>query len=166
MILPIFTIPDPILKKKSVEIKKFDQESSSFVLDMVETLRKNKGVGLAAPQVGKNIRLVVIEFDPKKFKDESHEDIKGIKPIPLTVLINPKIISRSKETEKNIESCLSCPDVEVEILRYTNIKVLAQSLDGNRIKIKAKDYFARILQHEIDHLDGILITDKVKTIKK
>lgn len=166
MILPINTIPNPILKKKSIEIKKIDEDLADLVLNMVETLHLNKGVGLAAPQIGKNIKLIVIEFDPTRYFEGDELLLKKNKAIPLTILINPKIISTSKDTTVEPESCLSCPEVEVDIPRFKSIKVLAQNLKGERIKIRAKDYFARILQHEIDHLDGILITDKVKYDKR
>lgn len=165
MILPILTIPNPILNKKSVAIKQFNQDLNDLVLDMVETLRANHGVGLAAPQIGKNIQLIVMEFDPSKFKDDQEfKNIQNTK-IPLTIIINPKIISTSKEANIDSEGCLSCPNVEVDIKRFKKIKVIAQDLQSNRIKIKASDFIARILQHEIDHLNGILITDKVKNVK-
>lgn len=169
MILPIITIPNPILKKKSVVIKKYNQDLNDLVLNMVETLYENKGVGLSAPQIGKNIRLVVVEFNPDRFENDeksSESDMANkinlkSKKIPLTVLINPKITYYSKEINIEKEGCLSCPEIEVPIKRSIKIKVIAQDLNGKRIKIKASNFFARILQHEIDHLEGILIVDKI-----
>lgn len=168
MILPILTIPNLILHKKSVDVKKFDKDLNDLILNMVETLYENKGVGLSASQIGKNIKLFVIEYDSDRFESDVTEEDSNIqnqkKPrskIPLTVLINPKITYFSKETDIEEEGCLSCPGTEIPIERSMKIKVTAQDIDGNRIKIKASGFFARILQHEIDHLSGILIVDKI-----
>ncbi len=172
MKLSILTEPNPILHKKCAKIKKFDEKLKKFANDMVETLFANNGVGLAAPQLGKTIRLLVLEFNPQRFADLIEENEaknnESQEIIPLTILVNPKIISTNNTTDIMEEGCLSLPKKEFPIKRFTQIKVLAQDLEGNRLKIKAKGLFARILQHEIDHLEGILITDKIeqKAIKK
>ncbi|EKD56220.1 MAG: Peptide deformylase [uncultured bacterium] len=165
MILPIITIPNPILKKKCILVKEFNKDLQDLILNMVETLHANKGVGLAAPQIGKNIKLIVIEFDPVKYYNKEELTKKSNKPIPLTILVNPKIISYSNDKTTEIEGCLSCPEVEVEVIRSKKIKIISQDISGKRIKIKASDFYARVLQHEIDHLNGILITDNIKTKK-
>lgn len=134
-----------ILRKKSVDI---DFADLSFDLkklseDMIETMQKEKGVGLAAPQIGKNIRMIVIAPENK--------------PI---VMINPRISFTSKQTEVQNEGCLSLPGVDIKVERPKKIRYTYRDLNGNKIKGKAKGLFARVVQHEIDHLDGVLIVDK------
>lgn len=173
MKLNILTEPNPILHKKCAKIKKFDVKLKEFANNMVENLFANNGVGLAAPQLGKTIRLIVLEFNPQRFADLMNEEEKNETDnlevnIPLTILVNPKIISTNKNTDVMEEGCLSLPKKEFPVRRFTEVKILAQDLEGNRLKIKARGLFARILQHEIDHLEGILISDKIekKSIKK
>jgi len=158
MILEILTEPNKKLHEKCVKVKKFNNELANLAKNMVETLFKYNGVGLAAPQIGKNIRLIVIEYNKKRFEETENQNMPDI---PLLIIINPKIISHSKEVEVDIEGCLSLPDQEFKIKRYESIKVLANDVDGRRVKIKASGVLSRVLQHEIDHLDGILIIDKI-----
>lgn len=153
-LLKVVTAPNPILYQKTKEVKEFDDDLKAFVADMVPTMRKEDGVGLAAPQVGSSKRVAVIEFAPQSEEEAEHS------PIPLTIIINPKIISHSKQTNTTEEGCLSLPDITLNIPRYNKIKVLYYDLEGHRKKIKASGLFARVLQHEIDHLNGILITDR------
>lgn len=164
MILPILTKPNPILHQKCTKVKTFDQDLENLAQNMVETLFENHGVGLSAPQIGRLEKIIVVEFNRTRFIDEIDEDEKTSKKntiiIPLTILVNPKVISFSKTKEVHEEGCLSLPKIELSIERSSEIKVLAQDLKGNRIKIRAKGLFCRVLQHEIDHLSGILITDK------
>lgn len=168
--LNIYTEPNPFLHQKCQKVTKFDAELKKLAQDMIETLFSNDGIGLAAPQIGKTIRLIVVEYNPERFTGKNSyskklmegKEAKKLKKIPLTVLVNPKITNCSLETEIADEGCLSLPNIEIPIKRSLKINVLAQDLDGNRLKIRTRDLFARILQHEIDHLDGILITDKTK----
>ena len=155
----IITIPNKILTQKSPKIKYIDKDIQETAQNLKDTLAQAKnpeGAGISAPQIGKSIRLVVVKrflsspTDPGKV---ASEDI---------VLINPKIISTSKETNSDWEACLSVPDTYGKVQRFEKIKVFAQDLLGNKIKIKATGFFARIIQHEIDHLDGILFTSRVK----
>jgi peptide deformylase len=162
MNLPIITYPNPILNKKSQKVKVFNDELKKLADDMVKLMFANKGVGLSAPQIGKNIKLVVIEYNEDRFRDINgfnESDGYGDIIIPLTILVNPKITNFSKETDVQEEGCLSLPNIELPIRRSKKIKVLAQDINGNKICIRATDLFARALQHEIDHLDGILIND-------
>lgn len=172
--LTILTEPNPLLHQKCEKVKIFNDALKQFADDMVEIMFQNKGIGLAAPQLGKTIRLLTIEFNPERFEETTSKKLKtkdgGIEPdqkaIPLTIICNPKIISCSKETSIHEEGCLSLPKIEIPIERANSVKVLGQDLKGNRLKIKAKGLFGRILQHEIDHLDGILITDRAKNVKR
>ncbi|OGI29519.1 MAG: peptide deformylase [Candidatus Moranbacteria bacterium RIFOXYA12_FULL_44_15] len=145
MVLPILTYPHPILQKKAEEID--DPKSSEIrelVLDMLETMEKaGNALGLAAPQVGKSVRLCIIKLDGK-----TH------------ILINPQIKSKFWKKEISEEGCLSFPGKFIPIKRHKKITVRAQDREGNKITIKADGIFSRALQHEIDHLDGILFINR------
>jgi len=155
---PIITIPNKVLREKTEKVKNVDSEVASLAKDLLDTVRVAKdpeGAGLAATQIGVSKRVCVVRNffkDPANPEKILSEDI---------ILINPKIISNSKETEVDWEGCLSVPDKYGKVERFEKVKITAVGIDGKDIKIKASGYFARIVQHEIDHLDGILFTDKV-----
>lgn len=161
MILSVIKYPNKILETPANKVVDFNDELRQLADDMVETMHANKGIGLAAPQIGKGLRVAVIEY-PKQ-KDDDFE-------IPLMVLVNPKIISKSTEEQADTEGCLSIPGIEVAVPRAKRVKVKAQDLEGNKIRFTASGLFARIIQHELDHLDGKLIIDyspnKDEIIKK
>lgn len=144
-------VPATILKQKAKKVTDFGPELRELAKAMVATMRASRGMGLAAPQIGESVRLIVLEYEPEE---------RGETPIPLTVLVNPTITDSGRHTDWMDEGCLSIPGVEVCVQRPTQINVLAEDLDGNRVKIRAKDLHARILQHEIDHTNGILMTDR------
>ena len=144
-ILNIIINPNPILRKKSIEIdrnKINSQEMKEFCDDMSETMIKKDGVGLAAPQVGKNIRFIVINIENK-----------------ITCMINPVITKKSWAKESGEEGCLSVPDTFGKVKRHKKIKCLYYDNNGKKQTILAEKLTARIIQHEIDHLDGILFID-------
>jgi peptide deformylase len=144
MILPILAYPNPLLKKKAQIIKDPNNpEIKDIIFDMIETLEKNNGLGLAAPQIGKSVRLCIIKVDSKTF-----------------ILINPKIKSKSWKKETLEEGCLSFPGKFIPVKRSKKVKVEAQDRKGNKVKIEAEGMLARAMQHEIDHLDGILFIDR------
>ena len=147
--------PDPILREKAKRIKTFGPALRKLAADMLETMHANNGVGIAAPQVGQSIRLLVAELAPNKEEDEP-----GFK----VALVNPEIVKADKEMASGFEGCLSIPGWIGEVPRHVAVTVKAQTLEGKEIRIKAHDYFARVLQHEIDHLDGILFTDRIVDI--
>ncbi|MEK6682859.1 MAG: peptide deformylase [Nitrospirota bacterium] len=153
MVLEIRKYPDPILSKKAERVEKIDQDIQKLIGDMIETLYAAPGVGLAAPQVGRSIRLIV--FDPSVRNEEGK----------LTVLINPEIIEKDGEAIMK-EGCLSVPGLEAEIKRAENVKVTGLDKNGNAVTIDAKGFLARVIQHEIDHLDGILLLDRIGFIKR
>lgn len=152
--------PHPILHQKAKKVKVFDEKLKKLAQKMVETIRAENGIGLAAPQIGVDLQLIVIEVNPKPEEKLS--------PIPLIILANPKITSKGKETDDFTEGCLSLPGKEAKLKRKIQVNVLAQDLEGKRVKIRAKGLLAEILQHEIDHLNGILISDrgKLKKVQK
>lgn len=128
---------------------------------MVDALRKNKGMGLAAPQVGKNIKLLVAEFEPNKSVSKD----SYFQKIPLTILVNPKIVKSGIDQEEMYEGCLSFPGLELPVCRFKKTTVIAQNIFGKKIQLKTSGLFARVLQHEIDHLDGILMTERTANLK-
>ncbi len=151
--------PDPILREKAKRIKTFDANLRKLASDMLETMHANAGVGLAAPQIGLSIRLLVAEYVPDK--DDASSGERGFK----IALCNPEIVKTSGETEVGVEGCLSIPGWLGDVPRHTSVTVKGQTLEGKEVRIKADHYFARVLQHEIDHLNGVLFTDRVLDIK-
>lgn len=149
-LLPIIINPNPILRKKSAEIKQIKTEQfQELCLNMVKTMLEKDGIGLAAPQIGQNIRLVVVNT-----KDGA------------ICMINPKIIRKSLTKKWGEEGCLSIPNVFGEVKRHKKIKYIYCNKNGKQINANASGLMARIIQHEIDHLDGILFIDKAKNIKQ
>lgn len=144
----IVYVPDEVLRKKAKKITTIDQDLNGIIDDMIETLRDAPGVGLAAPQVGISQRLIVVEY-------AENEDQKP----KLYVVINPEIVKASEEKEMGVEACLSIPGVAGEVERYQSILIKGLNRLGKPVKIKASDWMARIFQHEIDHLEGVLFTD-------
>jgi peptide deformylase len=147
MILKIVKVPDPILTKKTAHIKDITPEVLKLAKDMVDTCRKANGIGLAAPQVGKSLRMCIINL----------EHI-GLPPFAL---INPKIVKTSWGKIEMEEGCLSIPQVFGLVKRPKKITVKATTLEGNDTKFEAEGILSRVIQHEIDHLDGILFTSKM-----
>jgi peptide deformylase len=152
MILPVIQQPDPRLREVSAPVKKITPELQELAFNMLETMYSlGNGVGLAAPQVGRLCRMFVCDVS------ESRDQPR--------ILINPELVSHNQETAKHMEGCLSCRGFEGLVERYTKVTVRSLNLDGKKMTIKADGLLARCLQHEIDHLNGIIILDKAeKTI--
>lgn len=151
----IVTLPDPVLKRKARPVTKFDKDLHTLIGDMVETMRAAPGVGLAAPQIGLSERIIVVEYFEKQ-EDEEKEDA----PKKVWALVNPEIVKASEETLLGVEGCLSIPGLVGEVERHAEVQVKAMNRHGKPVKIKAKGWLARIFQHEIDHLNGILFTER------
>ena len=147
----IVTLPDPVLRRKARNIILFDADLQTLIDDMIETLRDAPGVGLAAPQLGISDRLIVVEYP----EDDELED----SPRKLFVVVNPEIKEISEETELGIEGCLSIPGLHGEVERALAVTVKGLTRRGQPVKIKASNWLARIFQHEIDHLNGVVFTD-------
>ena len=153
-IFEIKKYPNPILRKKSEELEEITPEIKELVLAMTEIMEKNQGVGLAAPQVGELKRVIVVH----PIKERSLEEKSEKRP---QIFINPEIIKKTKETEIDEEGCLSFPELFLKIKRAKEVEIEALNLNGEKIQIKAEGLPARIFQHEIDHLDGVLFIDKL-----
>jgi peptide deformylase len=145
-----------VLRKKSVELPvPLDMEALEIIQTLIDAfMERDDAVGLAAPQIGINKRVIV--FRTRGF-DEEQKKIKNINDIE--VLVNPRINQARGEKVSGVEGCLSCPDIQVEISRFPEIKVRALDVKGKKINTRYLDYVARVIQHEIDHLDGKLIVD-------
>lgn len=154
-ILDINNNPNGSLRERSIELSKkevLSEEIQNLITPMIDTMYDDDGIGLAAPQIGKNIRLVVIG---KEASPELEEDM---------VLINPTWERLSKKTAWDSEGCLSVPNVFGKVRRYKTIDVHALDHKGNDIAFEAHGYLARVIQHEVDHLDGVLFIDKAKDL--
>lgn len=153
----IVTLPNPVLRRKARKVSDFGSELQSLIEDMIETMREAPGVGLAAPQVNASLRVIVVEFG-----DE--EDIEA--PPKLYVVVNPEITRASHQRVSSVEACLSVPELAGEVERAEAVTVKGLSRRGQPIRIKANGWLARIFQHEIDHLDGVLFVDRAEQVWK
>jgi peptide deformylase len=147
----IVTLPQTILRRKAHKVSDFGLQFQTLVDDMVETMRKAPGVGLAAPQVAESVRLIVVEYG-----DEENEET----PPKLYVIANPEITRTSQDILVGTEGCLSIPGIQGDVERFVNITVKGVNRHGRPMTVKAKGWLARIFQHEIDHLEGILFVDR------
>jgi peptide deformylase len=145
--------PDPVLRRKAAPVKVFDGDLRTLVDDMVETMYAEPGVGLAAPQIGIALRVLVTDITV------------GEKPNSLIVLVNPKIVSASGRVAGE-EGCLSIPGIRAEIPRAESVEIRGWNLEQQEVSVKGRGYLARAFQHEMDHLDGILIWDRMSKIQR
>ena len=158
--------PDnPILRKKAKAIGDPNTPAvQQLITDMIETMREAPGVGLAAPQVAVSQRIAVVEF-AEPLPEDAPSDAQLPEP-KLYVIVNPEITDRSEEMVNGTEGCLSLPGYAGDVLRHKAITVKALNRKGKQVKIKAQGWLARIFQHEIDHLDGVLFIDKASKVWK
>lgn len=152
-ILPIRIYPDPVLRVKTRRVEEFDTTLRKLASDMVETMHAAPGVGLAAPQVGSDLRIAVVDISV------------GEDPALLKILVNPEIVRR-EGMETEVEGCLSLPGITDKVDRPIAITVRAQDLSGKPFELEAADYMARAICHEVDHLEGILFTDHLRGLRK
>jgi peptide deformylase len=154
----IVTLPDPALRRKAKPVTRFDDSLQTLIDDMIETMRQAPGVGLAAPQVGVSERVIVVEYA----ENEEAEDA----PKKLYVVVNPEIKELSEEAEAGVEGCLSIPGLQGEVERPLEVRIKGLTRRGQPVRIKAKGWMARIFQHEIDHLNGVVFTDRATRVWK
>lgn len=152
-VLDIILFPDKRLRKKCIKVKKIDKKILQLLDDMAETMYDAPGVGLAASQLGENIRVIVVDITSKEEDSE------------LIELINPVIVE-SKGSQLGEEGCLSVPGLAGKVKRGLNVKIEGLDRDGESITLDASGLFSRVLQHEIDHLDGILFFDRMSKLKR
>jgi peptide deformylase len=153
----IITPKNPVLRKKARKVTKFDDPKlDKLIDDMVETMLDAPGVGLAAPQVAVSRRIIVVRLPDDEDSKEEYGKDAGV----LYEVVNPEIIRRSGEMVEGIEACLSIPGYYGKVDRHTAVTVRGYDRQGKEMRIKAKEWLARVFQHEIDHLDGVLFTDR------
>ncbi len=151
----IVALPEPVLRRKAHKITDFGSDLQTLIDDMVDTMRDAPGVGLAATQVGESLRVIVVEFG-----DEENEET----PPKLYVVVNPEIARSSEEKVMGVEGCLSVPGFAGDVERSINVTVKGQNRQGHPLRIKAEGWLARIFQHEIDHLNGILFIEQAQRV--
>ena len=156
---PIVTVPDQVLRRKARKVTEFGPELHTLIDDMVETMRQAPGVGLAAPQIGISLRVVVVEYG-----EEEDEEKENAKPPKLYAVVNPELSRLSTDTVVGTEGCLSIPGYWGDVERHESLVVKGQNRHGQAVTIKAKGWLARIFQHEVDHLDGILFVDRAEKV--
>jgi peptide deformylase len=157
----IITPQNPILRKKARKVTDFDDPKlQELIDDMVETMLEAPGVGLAAPQVAVSQRVIVVHLGDDEQSKEEYGDDAGV----LYEVVNPEIIRISRETIDGVEACLSIPGYVGKVTRAVAVTVRGQDRHGKTIRIKARDWLARVFQHEIDHLDGVLFIDRASEI--
>lgn len=146
-VLPTRSVPDPLLRWKAKRVKKIDASIQRLIDDMIDTMRAAPGVGLAAPQVGESLRVIVVEVP-------EHE---------LIALINPQIVKRSGERRVD-EGCLSIPGYKAEITRSETVTVKGLNREGRAVRVKAQELLAEAFEHEIDHINGVLYIDYLESM--
>jgi peptide deformylase len=152
-VLNICTYPDPVLKQKAVPVEKIDESLQGLIEDMLDTMYQAPGIGLAANQVGKPVRLIVFDVTPKD------------QPRNPRVLINPEIVC-SEGSQSHEEGCLSVPDFYTEVKRCSKVTVRGLDAQGQPVEVEGEGLLAVVLQHEIDHLDGFLMLDRISALKR
>ena len=151
----IVLLGEEILRTPGVEVEAFDDELRELVEDMLETMYYAEGIGLAAPQISVSLRVCVLDLRNEENPEGSH-----------WVFVNPVIVESSEDEEKAPEGCLSVPDLEEVVTRPARVTVRGFDAEGQAIEVEADGLLARALQHEIDHLDGVLFIDRVSPIKR
>ncbi len=168
MVLEIVKYGNPVLRAKGAEIGVVDEKVRTLAADMIETMNAANGVGLAAQQVGVPVQLAVIDVtDVKDRPSEMFVDGKKVNPeayMPM-ILLNP-VLDLGKELEEGVEGCLSFPELSSDIVRSEHVKATAKTLDGKVLEFEATGLLARALQHEVDHLHGILFIDRMSAASR
>lgn len=152
-LLPIRLYPDPVLRRRCPPVESFDDDLRRLAADMIETMHAAPGIGLAAPQIGVEARLAVVDLSAGEDPDEVH------------VLANPRILG-AEGSGVELEGCLSIPDLTEKVTRPMRITVEAQDLDGEPMRFEAEDWLARAICHELDHLDGVLFVDRLRGLRR
>lgn len=157
--LDIIKLGDPRLRRKSAPYKRIDARTRKLADDMIETMRQANGVGLAAPQIGVNERLIVVEMPTEGFEDDPQAG-------KLYVVINPEVVRAKGDKVVGDEGCLSIPNYIGEVERPEQVTIQGLDPSGKPVRVKAYDFLARIFLHEIDHLNGVLFIDHITDLTK
>lgn len=158
-ILKVALLGNPVLRVPAEPVKNIQApDVQRLIDDMIETMREYRGVGLAAPQVHRSLQIAVVE-------EEKGPDAPPGPARPLTVLINPRLVAVTDQIEEDWEGCLSIPDLRGKVPRFKEIDVQAHDRLGRPLSLKAADFFARVIQHECDHLTGTVFLDRMKSFE-
>jgi peptide deformylase len=163
MVLEIVKYGNPVLRAKGAEVGEVDEKVRKLAADMIETMNAANGVGLAAQQVGSPVQLAIVDVTDVKdrpsemFVDGKKVEFEAFMPM---VLLNP-VLELGAETEEGVEGCLSFPELSADIVRAERVKAKARTLDGKTLEFEATGLLSRALQHEVDHLHGILFIDRM-----
>jgi len=160
-ILKVARLGHPVLRRKADPVPPESigaPEIQTLIDDMLETMVDQDGAGLAAPQVHVSKRIVI-------YGVESNPRYPDAEPVPLTVLVNPTIVAETEEQEEDWEGCLSVPDLRGKVPRWTHVRVSAWGRDGRKLEFRAAGFHARVVQHESDHLDGVVYLDRMRSLE-
>lgn len=152
-IRPIRIYPDPVLRVQCRAVTELDESVRKLVSDMIETMHAAPGIGLAAPQVGVDLRVAVVDLSVGEEPEQEH------------IFINPEIVERRGQ-ETDVEGCLSLPGITDKVDRPTYVRVKALDLEGHPFEVEADDWLARAICHELDHLDGVLFVDHLRGLRR
>ena len=152
-VLPIRLYPDPLLRVQCAPVEEFGPDLTRLVADMIETMHEAPGVGLAAPQVGVELRVAVVDATA------------GMDPDAVRVLVNPRVVD-SAGVETDTEGCLSIPDFTEKVTRPATVRIAATDLEGHPFEMDAEELEARAIHHELDHLDGVLFVDRLRGLRR
>ncbi len=158
----IVVLGEPVLRQKAPKVREFDGKLHQMLDDMRETLLAAPGVGLAAPQIGVSQRVIIIRLPDDEQAVEEYGEQAGV----WYEVVNPEIVRPSREIVDGIEGCLSIPGYAGRVERHISVLVRGQDRHGKEIRVKARDWLARVFQHEIDHLDGVLYIDRASEVWK
>ena len=155
---PVLKMGEPLLGQVAAPVQRFDAELTVLVADMTETMRALSGAGLAAPQIGVGLRVVIFEIT-------SNPRYPDVAPIPFTVLVNPELTPLGEEQEEGWEGCLSVPGLRGLVPRFRRLRYRGRDIEGTAIDRTVEGFHARVVQHEVDHLDGILYPQRVRDLR-
>jgi peptide deformylase len=155
---PVLRMGEPLLRQVAAPVRRFDAELTALVADMNDTMRALHGAGLAAPQIGVGLRVVIFEVT-------SNPRYPDVSPIPYTVLVNPELTPLGDEQEEGWEGCLSVPGLRGLVPRFRSLRYRGHDLEGAPIDRTVAGFHARVVQHEVDHLDGILYPERVRDLR-
>ena len=165
--MPIRVIGDPVLRRRAAKVAKVDASIRALIDDMIETMRAAGGVGLAAPQIGRSLRVVVIEA-PQRLAQAGADPEEAAQPPQegadeIIVLVNPQVVRRTGQRQVT-EGCLSVPGYWGEITRALKVTVKGQNREGREVRVKGEELLAQALEHEIDHINGVLYIDYLESV--
>jgi peptide deformylase len=157
-IQPVLRMGHPLLRQVAAPVEHFDATLASLVADMDETMRSLHGAGIAAPQIGVSLRVIIFEL-------QENPRYPHVAPVPYTVLVNPELTPLGSEQEEGWEGCLSVPGMRGLVPRFRHLRYRGFDLQGNPIDRTVEGFHARVVQHEVDHLDGILYPQRVQDLR-